>query len=85
MLFSLTKSSNPYINLLVRLPGKLLLYGTSIFIGQLLARWYWVYKRSINATKQSTLNTYYYMRVYSNEGPFKEAPVFDEVRPKLVS
>ena len=85
MLFSLTKSSNPYINLLVRLPGKLLIYGTSIFIGQLMARWYWVYKRSINATKQATLNTYYYLRVYSNEGPFKEAPVFDEVRPKLVS
>ena len=51
VLFSLSRSSNPYINMLVRVPGKILIYGTSIFIGQLLARWYWVYKRSFNATK----------------------------------
>ena len=85
VLFSLSKSSNPYLNILIRLPGKFLIYGTSILIGQLLARWYWVYKRSFNATKQSTLNAYYYMKVYSNEGPYREAPAFDEIRPKLVS
>ena len=85
VLFSLSKSTNPYINMLIRIPGKLLIYGTSILIGQLVARWYWVYKRSFNATKHTTLNTYYYMKVYSNEGPYKEASAFDEIRPKLVS
>ena len=73
VLFSLSHSKNPYVNMLVRVPGKLLVYGTSILIGQLFARWYWVYKRSFNATKQSTLNTYYYMKVYSNDGPYKQA------------
>ena len=85
VMFTISKSSNAYVNMLVRVPGKLLVYGASIFIGQLIARWYWIYKRSINATKQSTINTYYYLRVYGNQGPFMEAPVFDEVRPKLVS
>ena len=33
VLFSLTKSSNPLLNRLVRLPTKLLVYGTSIFAG----------------------------------------------------
>ena len=33
VLFSLTNSKNVWINKLVRAPSKLLIYGTSIFIG----------------------------------------------------
>ena len=85
VILSLTKSSNPYLNKVVKIPAKLMIYGASIFVGQLLARWYWVYKRSFNATKLATLNTYYFTKIYSNTGPFKQAPAFDEIRPKLVS
>ncbi|TNV72128.1 hypothetical protein FGO68_gene3567 [Halteria grandinella] len=85
VLFQLSRSSNPYVNMLVRGAGKVIVYGASVMIGQIVARWYWVYKRAFNATKQATFNTYYYNRVYSNDGPFTEAPVFDEVRPKLVN
>mmetsp|Transcript_7866 Transcript_7866/g.13189 ORF Transcript_7866/g.13189 Transcript_7866/m.13189 type:complete len:85 (-) Transcript_7866:118-372(-) len=31
---------------------------TSGFLSQLLARWYWTYKRSLFSTKQATLNAY---------------------------
>ena len=85
VLFQLSRSSNPYINFLVRVPAKILIYGASIVLGQLLARWYWVYKRSFNATKNATLNTYVALKVYSNDGPYKEQPAFDDIRPKLVS
>jgi len=85
VLFQLSKSANPYVNFLLRVPAKVLVYGVSIFVGQLLARWYWVYKRSFNATKNATLNTYMYLKIYSNEGPFREAAAFDDIRPKLVS
>lgn len=61
VLFRLSTSKNPIVNLMIRLPAKMLIYGVSIVIGQLLARWYWVYKRSFNATKQATLNTYYFL------------------------
>ena len=33
VLFTLSRSSNPYINLLIRLPSKLIIYGLSIFTG----------------------------------------------------
>ena len=33
VLFTLSKSSNPYINMLMRAPSKVLVYGCSIFIG----------------------------------------------------
>ena len=85
VLFSMTKSSNPIINRLVRLPTKLLIYGTSIFIGQLLARLYWTYKRCYNATGTATLNTYLAYKTYQNnheQYPYYQA--FEEVRPKLV-
>ena len=49
VLFSLTKSSNPIINRLVRIPTKILVYGTSIFLGQVLAQLYWTYKRCYSA------------------------------------
>ena len=61
----MTKSANPIVNMLVRLPSKFIIYGTSIFVGQLLARWYWVYKRSFNAAKQATANTFVNHRIYS--------------------
>ena len=31
--FSLTRSSNPIVNMLVRVPSKVAIYGTSIFLG----------------------------------------------------
>jgi hypothetical protein len=85
VLFSLSRSASPFVNLLIRVPAKLLIYGASIFLGQVLARWYWLYKRSFNATKNATLNTYVFMKIYGNEGPYKEGPAFDDIRPKLVS
>lgn len=33
VLFSLSRSTNPYINFLLRAPAKVLIYGTSIFLG----------------------------------------------------
>lgn len=84
VLFTLSRSKNLYINMFVRGPAKLVIYGASIFIGQLMARWYWVYKRSFNATSKAVLNTYLLHKIYSNE-QYKEYPAFDEVRPKLVS
>ena len=64
VLFQLTQSRNPFVNFLVRVPSKVIIYGTSIFIGQVLARLYWVYKRSLNASKQATYNTYFNSRIY---------------------
>jgi hypothetical protein len=26
-----------------------------------------------------------FMKIYGNEGPYKEGPAFDDIRPKLVS
>ena len=85
VLFQLSRSSNPYINFLIRVPAKFLIYGASILAGQILARWYWVYKRSFNATKNATLNTYVFLKIYSNDGPYNEVAAFDDIRPKLVS
>ena len=66
VLFSLTKSSNPILNRLVRLPTKILVYGTSILAGQVLARLYWTYKRCYNAAGSATLNTYLAYKTYEN-------------------
>ena len=86
VLFSLTKSANPLLNKLVRLPTKLLVYGTSIFAGQCVARLYWTYKRSYNASQQATLNAYLAYKHYSNSKErYPYTSVFEEVRPKLVS
>ena len=86
VLFSLTKSSNPFLNRLVRLPTKFLVYGTSIFLGQCLARLYWTYKRSYNASRQATLNAYLAYKHYSpNKERYPYTAAFEEVRPKLVS
>ena len=74
------------MNFLVRVPSKALIYGTSIFIGQLMARLYWFYKRSFNASKQATLNTY--INYYEYGDPYMPYPyveAFQEVRPNLVS
>jgi hypothetical protein len=81
-LFSLTGSSNIYLNMLVRAPSYLVIYGSSILAGQLLARWYWVYKRSYNATKDATLNSYIFYKKTQRE-PFMEYEAYEEVRPKL--
>ena len=86
VLFQLTKSSNPLVNFLVRVPSKMIIYGTSIFVGQVLARLYWVYKRSFNASKQATLNTYLNYRIYSNTATrYPYIGAFLEVRPNLVT
>ncbi|CDW79178.1 UNKNOWN [Stylonychia lemnae] len=85
VLFTLSKSKNPYLNALIRIPSKLLIYGASIFIGQLLARQYWIYKRSFNAMKKAVLDTYVNLKIYSNDEEYKESYAFDEIRPKLVS
>ena len=71
--FSLMRGSNlmsllakyPILGRIGRLPPKVLIYGVSIFTGQLLARMYWTYKRAFNAAKQATFNTYIYYQVYS--------------------
>jgi hypothetical protein len=47
-----------------------------------MARWYWVYKRSYNATKDATLNAYIFYKNIHRE-PFMEFEAYEEVRPKL--
>ena len=84
VLFQLSKSSNPIVNFLLRVPSKVLIYATSVFVGQLCARLYWVYKRSYNAAKISALNTYLSYHIYAEEDyPYIQA--FQEVRPNLVT
>ena len=85
VLFQLTKSKSSIVNLMVRLPSKVLIYGTSILIGQMVARMYWFYKRSFNATKQATVNTYLAYKVYSNGKKYPHFLAFQEIRPKLIA
>ena len=85
LMFQVTRSSNPIINRVARLPLNLLVYGTSIIVGQIAARWYWVYKRGFCAAKHATLNTYLMYKTYQNlpkKYPYFQA--FREIRPKLV-
>jgi len=63
-LFQMTKSKNPFVNLVVRVPSKFLIYGVSIFAGQFLARLYWFYKKSFNAAKNATFYTYLAYKIY---------------------
>lgn len=84
VLFSLTKSSNSLVNYLVRQPSKILIYGTSIFIGQFIARMYWVYKRSFNANIKATGKTYYLMKQCSHK-PYEYSIIFEEKRPKMAT
>ena len=85
-LFQMTKSANPILNFLLRMPAKVLIYGSSILLGQVLARLYWVYKRSFNASKQATLNTYINYHVCADPmRPYPYIEAFQEVRPNLVS
>ena len=57
---SLFMSKNPYFNLVVKNYGRGLIILASVFAGQCLARLFWVYKRSYNATTSSVINTYLY-------------------------
>jgi hypothetical protein len=50
-----------------------------------LARAYWTYKRSFNAVKSATLDTYIRNKVYSNDEMYQEIEAFDEIRPKMVT
>ena len=70
--------------MMIRIPSKILIYGGSIFLGQLFARWYWVYKRSMNAMRKSVLDTYVNLKIYDNV-KYDESFAFEELRPKLVS
>ena len=67
ILFSLTKSSNPLLNRLVRIPTKLLVYGTSILAGQVVGRLYWTYKRCYNASSQATFQSYLIYKTYADD------------------
>jgi hypothetical protein len=51
IIFSITPKLGTYSSILLRLNSKFLIYGVSIFLGQCLARMYWTYKKSFNATK----------------------------------
>ena len=88
VLFQLTKSSNPIVNFLVRAPSKVLIYGSCIFLGQVCARFYWVYKRSYNAAKTSAYNSYIKYHIYAETEDGARYPnieAFQEVRPNLVT
>ena len=77
--------SNPIMSRVARVPIKFLVYGFSVFMGQLAARFYWVYKRSFCAAKFATLNTYLQWKTYQNSAnKYPYFAAFREVRPNLV-
>lgn len=49
-LFLLSKSKSPWLNLLLRLPAKVIIYASSVFLGQLAARQYWTVKKVFSAS-----------------------------------
>ena len=74
-------SPNAYFNMAAKATGFTFAFIMSAFLGQLLSRWYWAYKRSYQATKTATLNTYVYHKIAT--GPFLEYDAFDRKRPNL--
>ena len=81
----LSQSKNVYVNMLVRVPAKALIYGVSIFIGQFAARTYWIYKRSFRASLTATLDAYFQYNLFTSGKKYKYFQAFAEMRPKLIS
>lgn len=80
-----SSAGSPFFGRLLKLPTFLVVYGVSIFTGQLVARLYWTYKRCFSAAKHATLNTYLQYKTYSNSAEkYKYYACFRDVRPNLV-
>ena len=98
-MLALGGGQNMWVNRAWKGFGRFSAYAVSIFAGQVLARGYWVYKRSFNASREAaqlayvkhhTTSRYDEKRAIKQKGvnygsPYLELPAYEEVKVKMAS